>query len=93
MLLPFTTETRRAPAVVTGGTRLVPELSVLRVRLPSGGFVRCHPSGVVVETETEGQRLAIIDVTSIAQLAAVASVLTIWLVFRSRGDRRKDVSR
>jgi hypothetical protein len=71
-----------APAVLAGGVRVVPELQVLRLRLPFGGLVVSHPTAVVVESEAqgEGRRLAIVDVSAIALACALA--MAAWFTVR-----------
>jgi hypothetical protein len=83
----FEHRTTAGPTVVVGNVRATPEARALIVRLPFGGFVWNRPSSVVVERDGRVERLRIVNVTRIAQIALWASVLAAFLVWRSWPDR------
>jgi hypothetical protein len=82
--------TTAAPTVEAGDVRATPESSVVTVRLPFGAFVWNRPSSIVVEREGRVERLPIVDVTRIAQLALWACVLVAFVACRLWPGRRKE---
>ncbi|HEY3078830.1 MAG TPA: hypothetical protein VGM69_02875 [Chloroflexota bacterium] len=62
-------EVRVGEPVTVGRVRLVEQSGALVVRLPFGGFVWHRPVAVRVEGDGENRRVAIRDVTRVAQLA------------------------
>lgn len=65
----FQWRTLSGDPVVVGNTTVIPQTRVLTVELPFGGFVWNHPTGVVVKQGEEVERLPIVDVTRVIQLA------------------------
>jgi len=70
-----------------GDLRVTPEARVVSVRLPFGAFVWNRPSAVVVERDGRVERLPIVDVSRIAQVALWACALAAFLAYR-RWPRR-----
>ena len=62
-------EVHAGEPVTVGRVRLVEQSRALVVRLPFGGFVWHRPVAVRVEGDGETRRVAIRDVTRVAQLA------------------------
>jgi hypothetical protein len=75
--------TTAGPTVVVGNVRATPEARVVTVRLPFGAFVWNRPSAVVVERDGRVERMRIVNVTRLGQLALLASALAALLVYRS----------
>lgn len=74
--------TTTGPTVVVGNVRATPEARVVIVRLPFGGFVWNRPSAVVVERDGRVERMRIVNVTRLAQIALWSSVLAAVLAWR-----------
>jgi hypothetical protein len=79
-----------APAVVIQGLRIIPEASVLTVRLPFGSFVWNRPRAVLVEQAGEVKRFPITDVTRLAQMAIWACALLSLCKLRIAAHNRKE---
>lgn len=66
------------------GYHVTPQVQSLQVKLPFGGFVWSRPVAVVVEKDGLRERVAITDVTRIAQLLIYATaVVLIWRRWRT----------
>ena len=91
MALPvLTTNTWRGPEtwIGQGGVRVTPESRVLQLKWASGGFVWHWPSAVLVEYPDERvQRVRILDVTRLVQVAILGGAVAAWLV-QPKGERR-----
>jgi hypothetical protein len=73
---------------------LTPQSQVLTIRWPSGGFVWNRPLAVLVERDGQTERIPVVDVTRIAQLAflglsLVFSIVAIILSIRHRRDQNE----
>ena len=66
--------------MVVGNVRATPEARVVTVRLPFGVFVWNRPSGVVVERDSRVERVPIVNVTRLTQIALWAGALAAFLV-------------
>lgn len=66
--------------IIVGDTRLTPQSRVFSVRLPFGGFVWNHPASLVVERAGERKTMSVPDVTLMAQIALVVSLLALPLM-------------
>jgi hypothetical protein len=82
-------KTTTAPTVVAGDVRVTPQARAVIVRLPFGAFVWNRPNAVVVEHAGRVERVRILDVTRLAQVAlwacaAVALVANWRLVVRGK---------
>jgi hypothetical protein len=70
---------RSLPAITAGDARLTPEASALELRLPFGRFAWNRPVAVLVEREGRVERVRIVDVTRIVQIALWAVAVLAWL--------------
>ncbi len=81
-------QTHQGTPTTSGNITVTPESQALSLRLPFGGFVWNRPTAIVIEVDRERQRIPIVDVTRIAELALVG--LMIGLILWSRvGDRKE----
>jgi len=80
-------KTTTGQTIVVGNVWATPEARVVSVRLPFGAFVWNRPSAVVVERGGRVERLPIVDVSRIAQVALWACALAAFLAYR-RWPRR-----
>jgi hypothetical protein len=71
----------RGQPIVLGDRRVTPESQALIVRLPFAGLVWHRPTTVVVEQRGRAiQRLPIVDLTRVAQVAVVLGTLLVTVV-------------
>ena len=72
-------------------TTLTTQARVLSVRWPNGGWVWNRPVAVVVEQDGHSERLAIVDVTRIAQLSlyGLSLFFALLALVATLGRRRK----
>lgn len=78
-----------------GETTVTPESSVLTVCLPggrAGGFVWNRPLAVTVQRAGQSERIPIVDVTRIAQLGLLLSMIALSLIMAIVSVRRKERS-
>jgi hypothetical protein len=76
-----------------GDTTVTPESSVLMVRLPGrwqGGYVWNRPVAVLVERGEERQRIPIVDVTRMAQVSLVMSLVALTFIMMIVSGRGKE---
>jgi len=73
-------ETHWGQPVMAGDAEIVPESRALTVRWPWGGYVWNRPVGVLVRRGSEEQRLPIVDVTRVAQVALLAASVMVTLI-------------
>jgi len=80
-------------AVTVGDVSATPQSQSLTVRWPRGGWVWNRPAAVLMERNGQKERIPIVDVTRVAQLAlyglsVVLAVvgLVMWVQERSRSD-------
>lgn len=76
-------EKRTGGPVQVGELSLRPEVQVFRLRFPWGGYVLNRPTGMLVDDGKQVERVAITDVTRIAQTALLVTagffILLRWL--------------
>ena len=65
-----------------GGVRVTPLAHVVMVRLPVGAFVWNRPGTVIVERDGRVERLPIVNVTRIAQVALWGCALAALIAVR-----------
>ena len=83
--------TLQAQPIVAGALRLTPESQVLTVRLPFGGLVWQRPTAVVVEQAGRAiQRLPIVDLTRVAQLAVLLGTVLVTAVCLIVASRQQE---
>jgi hypothetical protein len=70
-------QTLSGAKVTVGGVSATPRSQALTIRWPKGGFVWNRPAAVLVERGEETERIPIVDVTRVAQVA----LLGLGLVF------------
>ena len=80
--------------MVVGDTRITPQAQAFSLRLPFGGFVWNRPTAVLVERDDLTQRVPIVDVTRVAQIAlfgfvVLFSVIITLLATRQRRTRHE----
>ncbi len=87
----FDLKTRSGEPVTVGDIRLTPQSQALTIRWPNGGFVWNRPVAVVVERGDESERIPIVDVTLVAQVAllALGAAFAITTIVLSAIQRRK----
>lgn len=82
-----------AEPIVVGNTRVTPQAQTLSIRLPFGGFVWNRPTAVLVERDDVTERITIVDVTRVAQIAlfgvALAFSVIIPMLAAQRARQRK----
>ena len=69
-----------ADPVVVGDTRVTPQAQALVIRFPFGGFVWNRPVAVLVERDDMTRRIPIVDVTRLAQIALLGSLLAFSVI-------------
>jgi hypothetical protein len=86
----FHLETHSGEPVTAGDLRLTPQSRALTIRWPYGGFVWNRPVAVLVERGEERERIPIVDVTLVAQVAllALAAAFAIPALVLSAAKRR-----
>mgnify|MGYP001557495645 CR=1 FL=1 len=87
----FSLETHSAEPVTVGDIRLTPQSQALTIRWPLGGFVWNRPVAVLAERGDESERIPIVDVTLVAQVAllALGAAFAITTLLFSATRRRK----
>ncbi len=82
-----------AEPIVVGDTRVTPQAQSFTIRFPFGGFVWNRPTAVLVERAGETQRIPIVNVTRVAQVALfglmVAFSVIIPLLAAQRARQRR----
>lgn len=80
-------------AVTVGDVSATPQSQALSVRWPHGGWVWNRPVALLVERNGKRERIPIVDVTRVAQLALYGFSLVLavvglimWMEERSRSD-------
>ncbi len=66
--------------IVVGDTRVTPQAQAFSVRFPFGGFVWNRPTAVLVERDDGTQRIPIVNVTRLAQIALFGVILAISVI-------------
>jgi hypothetical protein len=81
----------RGQPIVLGDRRVTPESQALIVRLPFAGLVWHRPTTVVVEQRGRAiQRLPIVDLTRVAQVAVVLGTLLVTVVCLIVSSRQQE---
>jgi hypothetical protein len=62
-------QTHSGEAVTVGDATITPQSQALTLRWPNGGFVWNRPTALLVERDGDTERIPIVDVTLVAQLA------------------------
>ena len=73
-------ENTSAEPIVVGDTRLTPQAQALSLRFPFGGFVWNRPIAVLVERDDSTQRIPIVNVTRVVQIALFGLVLSFSVI-------------
>ena len=73
-------ETTSAEPIVVGDTKITPQAQAFSVRFPFGGFVWNRPTAVLVERDDLTERIPIVDVTRVTQIALFGFVLSISVI-------------
>ncbi len=84
-------ENTSADPIVVGDTRITPQAQAFSVRLPFGGFVWNRPTAVLVERDDLTQRIPIVDVTRVAQVAMFGLVVTISVIITLLAMRQRRI--
>ncbi len=66
--------------VTIGDVTLTPQSQALTLRWPNGGFVWNRPVAVLVERDGQTERVPVVDVTRIVQLALLGLGLVFFMV-------------
>jgi len=77
------------PPVEVAHWRVTPQSRVLEVRAAQAAFVWQRPSALLVSTSTGAQRLAIVDVTRLAQLALLFTAVVLAVLSLPFGISRR----
>jgi hypothetical protein len=73
-------ENTSAEPIVVGDTKITPQAQAFSLRLPFGGLVWNRPTAVLVERDDMTERIPIVDVTRVAQIALFGFVLSISVI-------------
>jgi hypothetical protein len=76
-----------------GDMTITPESHVLMVRFPGrwdGGYVWNRPAAIVVERNGERERIPIVDVTRMAQVGLLMSLVSLAIITMVLSGRRKE---
>ena len=82
-------ENTSAEPIVVGDTRLTPQAQAFSLRFRFGGFVWNRPTAVLVERDDLTQRIPIVDVTRVAQIALFGLVLTFSIIITLLAARQR----
>ena len=81
-------QTTSADPVVVGDTRVTPQAQALVIRFPFGGFVWNRPTSVLVERDDMTQRIPIVNVTRVVQIALLGLVLAFSVIITASAAQR-----
>ena len=84
-------ENTSADPIVVGDTRITPQAQAFSVRFPFGGFVWNRPTAVLVERDDLTQRIPIVDVTRVVQVAMFGLVVTFSVIITLLAARRRRI--
>jgi hypothetical protein len=84
-------ENTSADPIVVGDTRVTPQAQAFSVRFPFGGFVWNRPTAVLVERDDLTQRIPVVDVTRVAQIALFGFVVTFSVIITLLAARQRRV--
>ncbi|MGD8398023.1 MAG: hypothetical protein PVG11_04145 [Anaerolineae bacterium] len=81
----FQIETHTGEAVKAGDVEVIPESQALTLRWPGGGFVWNRPLAVRVKHGDQEERVPIVDITRVSQVALLTliAVLSAVVLLRS----------
>lgn len=82
-------QTLSGEQITLGDTRITPQTQALVVRWPHGGFVWNRPTAVIVERGGKTERIPIVDVTRIVQLALLGLSILLPLMIGARLMHRR----
>ncbi len=82
-------ENTSADPIVVGDTRVTPQAQAFSVRFPFGGFIWNRPTAVLVERDDLSQRIPIVDVTRVAQIALFGLVVTSLVIITLLAARQR----
>ncbi len=80
-----------AEPIVVGDTRITLQAQAFSLRLPFGGFVWNRPTALLVERDDSTQRIPIVDVTRIVQIALFGLVLTFSVIITLLAARQRRI--
>ena len=84
-------EDTSAEPIVVGDTRITPQAQAFSVRFPFGGIVWNRPTAVLVERDDLTQRIPIVDVTRVAQIALFGLVVTFSIIITLLATRQRRI--
>ncbi len=84
-------ENTSADPIVVGDTRITPQAQAFSVRFPFGGIVWNRPTAVLVERDDLTQRIPIVDVTRVAQVALLGLVVTFSIIITLLAARQRRI--
>ena len=84
-------ENTSADPIVVGDTRITPQAQAFSVRFPFGGFVWNRPTAVLVERDDLTQRIPIVDVTRVVQVAMFGLVVTFSVIITLLAARQRRI--
>jgi hypothetical protein len=82
-------ENTSAEPIVVGDTRVTPQAQAFSLRFPFGGIVWNRPTAVLVERDDLTQRIPIVDVTRVVQIALFGLVLTFSIIITMLAARQR----
>jgi hypothetical protein len=82
-------ENTSAEPIVVGDTRVTPQAQAFSLRFPFGGIVWNRPTAVLVERDDLTQRIPIVDVTRVVQIALFGLVLTFSIIITMLATRQR----
>jgi hypothetical protein len=85
----FEVKTYTGQRWTVGDVAITPESQALTLRWPGGGFVWNRPVAVLVERAQETERVPVVDVTLLAQVAVMAAGLLSMLITATLWIRKR----
>lgn len=87
----FDLQTRSGEPVTVDDVTITPESQALSLRWPGGGLVWNRPVAILVERDGETERMPILDVTLLAQIALLGLSLVFSIAILILSARRRRV--
>ena len=84
-------ENTSAEPIVVGDTRITPQAQAFSIRFPFGGIAWNRPTAVLVERDDLTQRIPIVDVTRVAQIALFGLVVTFSVIITLLAARQRRI--
>jgi len=84
-------ENTSAEPIVVGDTKITPQAQAFSIRFPFGGIVWNRPTAVLVERDDLTQRIPIVDVTRVAQVAVFGLVVTFSIIITLLAARQRRI--